>query len=639
MKKKDINNEDSKRSKTICIDQCIRRLQWLFFRSGVIPLAFEHFLAMIPATILVPILVNNAFDTMIIDMSLVLFTSGLGTILFLLFSKGQIPAYLGSSFAYIGITMYIIEENLGENTSHAMAFSYVGWTYIISTVLLFLLSFLYRIHGIDRFLSWLLPATVVGPAISLIGLELADTAVVDSGFDIEEGLVDSKAAIVAFITLGVIILFSLLHHKILKNAAIIVGVVSGCIASFVINGFPSGSMADINLLESAKLNFSCPLSIVPPSLSSFFSLAIAAVPATLIVFTENIGRVTVIGRMTSLNEDDDGGIFNKNTVKKLGTSLFSYGIASFAAVVCGSVPNTIYAENIAVMSIHKTQIKRKDPDKFINDCVSPFSIIPYIIAAGLAMLFSFSSALQTLLLGIPKPVIGGMELFLFGIISAPGIQLLVEQRVNYKKISNQIITAAVLISGISGLSITVLDVELKGMSLGFGVGIVLNLIVSFFKWIGCISDVITFDELITDCLSVFSKETDYHILGYKKQDQDNVDYAKECRIYDLICALKGRDHPVPLMNGEIVSDDIIRDEIAHSNLVEIGIGNTTIIKFRKTENGFFVDILSSRIDDKTKTAYLNDFESIIDEDRDWLIINASDHMPMRSIRKLILEIQ
>lgn len=615
---------------------------------------------MIPATILVPVLVNNAFNAVIIDMSLVLFTSGIGTILFSVISRGRIPAYLGSSFAYIGLTIYLIQEHTDAGATHEMAFVYVGWSYVFSGLLLVLLSFLYRKKGIERFLSFLLPATVVGPAISLIGLELADTAVVDAGFDIEEGLVNGNAALIAIVTLVVIVLFSLLHHRILKNAAIIVGMLVGWGLSFVLNGFPAEDLSSINWFTVP--DFSLPLAILPPNLLGVF---IAVIPATLIVFTENIGRVTVISRMTGVSRDENenaelslvetGGrsedseviddetgeneLFTKQSVKKMHASLFSHGVATFAAGLMGSVPNTIYAENIAVMSIHKADIKREDPDPFIQRLIAPYSPVPYIMAACIAILFSFIGILQTFLLSIPKPVIGGMELFLFGIISAPGIQLLVEQNVNYKKMSNQIVTAAVLISGVSGLSVDLGIVELKGMSLGFVVGVVLNLIVQFLKWFGSTSDVITFDELIGECLSVLPHTTKMRVLGYRKEGQAEIDYGKNGNIGGYAYALKGKDCRVRMPDGQMVSDDTIRDEIRHADFLEVGFAQknespNVMLRFRKTANGLFLDLRSAELNHATKVAYLNDYDAI-DEDGEWLQINASEYIPLRRLRGLI----
>ncbi len=653
-------------------ERILRVLRWVFVKSGIISLAFEHFLAMIPATILVPVLVNNAYDVMIIDMSLVLFTSGVGTILFVVFTKRKIPAYLGSSFAYIGLTIYLIQEQMNGGASHALAYTYVCWAYIFSGVVLILLSLLYMKKGIEHILSFLMPATVIGPAISLIGLELADTAVVDSGFDIEDGLVDGKAAIVALTTLAVIVLFSLFRHKFLKNAAIIVGMAVGCIVSFAINGFPDQFFANVEWVTVPDWQFPV---FSFPGWKTLAGLFVAVLPATFIVFTENIGRFTVISRMTrdeaeieakfqeskkaadsSETEkseaekdpsseviDDDTGendIFTEKSVKEMRSSVWAHGIATLVSGLVGSVPNTIYAENIAVMSIHRRDVKRDEPDQEIKKLTFPVSVAPYLLAAFFAMVFAFSGHLQAFLLGIPKAVIGGMELFLFGIISAPGIQLLVEQRVDYKKISNQIITAAVLISGISGLSINLGFVELKGMGLGFVVGVALNVIVRVIKWIGNLSDTITFDEMVCEVLSAFGENTIYRIIGYQKKNGSQDCLPCNCNISGFAYALKGKDCRVRMADGQWISDDTIRDEINHSTQVEVGTVRNGVrepaVRFKRTVNGLFLEIKTEDVEENTKKAFLNDYDAI-DEDGEWLVIKVTE-MPMRCIRTLIKRI-
>ncbi|MBO7293270.1 MAG: hypothetical protein J6V07_04990, partial [Clostridia bacterium] len=464
--------------------------------------------------------------------------------------------------------------------------------------------------------------------------------------------VDVRAATVALVTLVVIVVFSLIRHRVLKNAAIIVGMLAGCLVSFLLNGFPTEVFSDVHFFTVPR--FHLPLLVFPPNL---LGLLIAVVPATFIVFTENIGRITVISRMTGPDKeereteedshpemiDDDTGendLFTKQSVRKMRSSLFSHGLSSLVAGACGSVPNTIYAENIAVMSIHTTDVKREDPDPFVKKLVDPLSVVPYAIAAILAILFSFLGVLQTALLGIPKAVIGGMELFLFGIISAPGIQLLVEQRVNYKKVSNQIVTAAVLLSGISGISVNFGVVELEGMSLGFVIGILLNLFVQFLRWIGSISDTMTFEELLVEGLSAFGNGTGYRVLGYRKEGEEEIDRGKNLSIAGLVYALRGKDCRLRLPNGQWVSDDTVRDDIQHSDLLSVGLGGDAAepaVRFRRTANGLFVDVLSGLLPEEVRRAYLNDYETI-DEDGPWLFINATDNIPLRRIRSLLRRI-
>lgn len=607
----------------------LRRTKWLFGRSGVMSLGFEHFLAMVPATILVPILVNNTVGQAVIDMSLVLFTSGLGTILFTIVSKGKIPAYLGSSFAYIGLTIYLIDSQVSTGIDPYMAYSYVGWAYIFSGVVLVLLSFLYKKKNIERFLSFILPASVVGPAISLIGLELADTAIVDSGFDVTSGVIDSKAALVSIMTLFVIVLFSLIKRKIFKNAAIIVGTLVGYLLYFFINDFPEWNLTVDQVFSITVPDFHIPILSFP---KNWLNLFLSVLPSTFIIFTENLGRVTVINRMVN-DKGEDTGIYNKDSIGQLHSGLLCHGISTMAVTLIGSVPNTVYAENIAVMGIHTTESK-DDPDEFIKKLTQPFSVYPYFVAAFLAILFSFAGILQSLLLEIPKPVIGGMELFLFGIISAPGIQLLVDQRVNYKKISNQIITAAVLIAGVSGLSVDFGVVELKGMGLGFVVGIFLNLLVQLLKWIGNTSDVVSFDELLEKCIDAALDKS--NIDADEKTVRFSISGSKSLPIdmSDLYLAFNGQKNSL-FVGSEEQSTERVLDIATHADNADFILQDVLLFSVKKTVNSLIVVIPEDRIDPFSKQMCLNDYPEAIDISEGILHIDIAKDIPMRKVCELV----
>lgn len=629
------SKEDILRQKELKWETRIRRIRWLFSSSGVLALAFEHFLAMVPATILVPIMVNNTIGETVIDMSMVLLTSGLGTILFLIITKGTIPAYLGSSFAYIGLTIYLVQQQMNEGLSAEYAYVYVGWSYIFSGVLLVILSLLYKQEGIEKALSFVLPPAVVGPAISLIGLELADTAIVDSGFDVVNGLVDVNSAIVALTTLVVIVILSLTQRKRLKNAAIIIGMIVGYTVYVILNGIPTIDWNQIEWLDLPK--WRVPVAPVP---ENWPRLLVSVLPATFIVFTENIGRVTVINRMVK-SEDYSGSLFNSTSVQTMGAGLFAHGWASIASTIIGSVPNTIYAENIAVMGIHKSNSTRKDPDEFVQALIQPFSWVPYLVAALIAILFSFVAALQSLLVGIPKCVIGGMELFLFGIISAPGIQLLVDQRVNYGKVSNQIITAAVLISGISGMSIDFGVVELKGMGLGFVVGVGMNLVVQFLNWMGILSDTISFDELLVVCMEALPldlgcyklKQVHTKALSHNTSEQNASFQLRNISVDTLYQSLSGAD--------QTTSAELIRDLVKHSDLMVFGEkeADRELVRVQETANGLFVSFIKDSLNEDEVTKYLNDYPEAIDiisqDNQDYLCINIAKGIPVRKIKHLI----
>lgn len=642
----------------------LRRIKWLLFNSGVVSLGIEHFLAMFPATILFPIFINKETGLDIIDISMVLLTSGIGTIAFTIFSKGKIPAYLGSSFAYISFTMYLMETHTSNGVSPDTAFVYVGWAYLFSGIILVILSLLYKRKGVEKALSFLLPPTVIGPAISLIGLELSDNAMADSGFDITEGIVDSNAVFIAVTTLFVIIIFSVIKHKILKNAAIIIGMIVGCVLYALTNDVPDfqSTLTELKKDFFSIPEFHIPLLSVPPNLPGLF---ISVLPATLIVYTENIGRSMVIDRMVNDNPQETS-IFNRSSIETYEKALFSHGIATMISALIGSVPNTMYAENIAVMSIHKSKVK-KDPDKFIEMLTNQFSWIPYIIAAIIAILFSFFGFLRFFMENVPKPVIGGMELFLFGIISAPGIQLLVEQRVNYKKISNQLITAAVLITGVSGIEVNYGVVELKGMSLGFIIGILLNLLVQFLKWFGNISDPVTFSELLAVCLESLQKKSDVSENGiiirdmqtaaeYIKSESDRTQQNagdlrddglewKNVQIEDVYKLITGTISELSINNQNITSV-FMKDYIEHITYVEIGTVQSKMIILRKTTNGLFIEFLRPLLHKDVVDIYVNDYPEAIDKDDNnaelnqrYMRIDMERSIPIRKISELIGLIQ
>lgn len=642
---------------------CARRMRWIFSHSGILTLAFEHFLAMIPATILVPIMVNNTIGATVVDMSLVLLTSGLGTIAFSLISgrfetvtsddgknhkvfKG-IPAYLSSSFAYIGITIYLIELQMNEGVQPGAAFAYVGCAYFFSGLLLAGMSVIYKFKSVEKFFTKGLPPSVIGPAISLIGLELADTAVADAGVNAAEKTIDIRALIVALVTLSVIILFSLLKKKFVKNAAIIIGMLVGYITYIVINGksFLNLGEFDWNTVDFfilPKLNLPLIQGLV--NFSALPRLFISIIPATLIVFTENIGRITVINRM-QINADSDTEMYNGNAMEVMRKSIVAHGLSSAFVTAIGSIPNTIYAENIAVMSINKTDEERKEPDRFIkNYIMDPFSVLPYWIAALLAIVFAFIGPLQNLVVNIPKPVIGGMELFLFGIISAPGIQLLVDQRVNYKKVSNQIITAAVLITGISELSIDLIWFELKGMSLGLVTGCLLNAIVLLLERFGVLCDLLTMEEVLSSCISVIPEKS--NIFVTIRKSIMNVNSISVENVKKVLSGFEGEIN----IDGEIKRTEFLREAIEHSSEIDIR-GNNTAIKISKKANRICIDIRKDMLLQDNVNMYLNDYQDAIDledysdaisksnEQIEYLVVDLSRSIPMHKVCSLIKQIK
>jgi len=345
----------------------------------------------------------------------------------------------------------------------------------------------------------------------------------------------------------------------------------------------------------------------------------------------------------------------------MGSALFAHGVSSAAVTLMGSVPNTIYAENIAVMGLHNHGSKHdrsekereREGDHFIRALMAPYSVFPYVLAAIFAILLSFVGVLP-----IPDPVKGGMELFLFGIISAPGIQLLVDQQVNYRKASNQIITAAVLITGISEFSISILGVEMKGMSLGFLVGVTLNGIVWILKSCGHLNDSVSFDEFLTDCLSAINNiesEIDPSIKIHdiftmadreKNMDQERLLNLDKIRIQDLYNALTGAVTTVELGTNKL-SSDFIRDIIRHSTIVTFSAqtDDTPILRILSTENTLRIEF-DTGIINKSKSLlpmmnmYLNDYRDSVDTDENGSILHINESgIQKRKIKEFIHEFE
>ena len=462
-----------------------------FITFGNMTSGIEHFLAMFPASVLTAIIINNECGEVVLDISLVLFANACGTLIFSLITKGKFPAYLGSSFAYISLTIYLINNFKAIGISSVDVINYVGLAYVFSAVLLFLLSFSFHSKRLSRIIDSLLPNTVIGPAISLIGLELVKIGVQDA--KLLGGSVNEK--IVAVFTIFAIIFASLIRKKVLNNASIFTGVILGCVLYYVI--------VDNNFINiTAPIYFSLPtFNFIGPQEFKFiispakaFGMIITVIPVTMVIISENFSRITIINnilkREVESQSSEATGISFTKYGKDYSTSMRGQSASIMASALMGSVPNTLYAENIAVMNIQR-QLKGID---------HKYPTTPYYYAVSLSFLCAFIMPLQSLLFSIPKVVIGGVELLLFTIIAAPGIQMIVDSKADYKKISNQLITASVLVAGITGIQINAGIVVLQGMSLGIAIGVLMNMIVKILKRFAMLNEVSSKEEIEELCL-------------------------------------------------------------------------------------------------------------------------------------------
>ena len=474
------------------MQETLKRRLYHLVKSGCIMIGIEHFLVMFPSAMLIARLSNTKYGT-IVELPTILLFCGVGTLVFVLMTRRRIPFFLGPCFAFIGFLSYHVGLISSVKTFEEIRAT-VYYGYLISGIFLLLLSLLYRFNWFKKLLKALLPDTVMGPAISLLGLTLAGTGVNDSGFYSDDNL----AKYLAVITILSIIILSLLKHHFLQNASVLLGVFAGCLFATIwkVAQWPILFSGSDSIIKMPHIYFN--LLMTPPV--NLLRLGITVLPPTLIAFVEGIGRLTVYDGM--LKRD------NRPHFETSADIMLKQSASNIFTSIAGITPNTIYAENMAIMNLHGVELatQRKgmdDPDEFVRNCHSTYSIYPYIIASILCITVAFIGQLQDILIAIPKSVFGGMELFVFGLITAPGIQILVEQQVNYKKISNQIITSSVLLAGVSGLSFQKDSLVLEGMSLGLVVGAAVNIITMLLRNMGLLNERIMVSDIITQFFELY----------------------------------------------------------------------------------------------------------------------------------------
>ncbi len=410
-----------------------------------IPLSFQHLTAMFGATILVPILFG-------INPAIALLMNGIGTLIYSFITKGKIPAYLGSSFAFIAPTFVIL--GLGGFQHAQTGFIFFGLFFVI-------MSFVIKYTGI-KWIDVVMPPAVMGAVVAVIGLELAPVAAQMAGLApaatqvgkvVQAFSPDPKAITVSMATLFIGIIGSVVFRRFFKIIPILIAVVCGYILAL------SMGMVNGELIANAAW-FSLPKFTAPVfDLKAIFIIA----PACLVVFAEHISHLIVTGNITE-----------KDLMKEPGLhlSLLGDGITNIISGFVGSPPNTTYGENIGVMAITKV-----------------YSVWVIRGAAILAIIFSCIGKVAAVIQSIPNPVMGGITLLLYGVIASSGIRMLVEQKVDFSKSYNTILAAITFIIGVSGASIKLAgDFELKGMALAAVIGMLLSVIFYAFSKLGLMNE-------------------------------------------------------------------------------------------------------------------------------------------------------
>ncbi|MGI9860548.1 uracil permease [Moorella naiadis] len=398
-----------------------------------IPLSLQHLMAMFGATVLVPYLFK-------INPAIALLMNGFGTLLYSFVTKGGIPAYLGSSFAFIAPTLLIISK-VGYN--HAQSgYIFFGLCFVI-------VSFIIRAVG-TKWINIVMPPPVMGAVVAVIGLELAPVAAQMAGLTADK--VDPNAIMVSIFTLLVGVIGTVVFRGFLQIIPVLTAVVCGYILALF------KGMVDLSIIAQAPW-FKIPEFHAP--VFDFNAIAIIA-PAVIVVLAEHIGHLIVTGNICERDLVKDPGLHR---------SLLGDGLSNIISGFTGSPPNTTYGENIGVMAITRV---------YSVWVIRGAAIIAIIIST----IGKFAAAIQS----IPVPVMGGICILLYGTIAAQGIRLLVEQMVDFSRNYNIVLSAVVFVIGVSGAKLTMGTVELKGMALAATVGVVLSLVIYLLNSLGWLNE-------------------------------------------------------------------------------------------------------------------------------------------------------
>ncbi len=397
-------------------------------------LSFQHVFAMFGATILVPILTG-------LPISVALFASGIGTLIYIVATKAKVPVYLGSSFAYITAVQIARDAMGGDFSAAQTGLILVGLVYVI-------VAFVIKAIGkgwIDR----LLPPIVIGPMIMIIGLGLAGVAVGSAGFTSNGDWRVMLTAITTFVITATIMSTA---KGFLKIVPFIIGILGGYVVALAL-----GIVDFTAVSEAAWLSF--PQFLLPFSTNGLFGQyqfyfgteTWVIVPIALVTISEHIGDHTVLGKICGRNFLKDPGLDN---------TLIGDGIATSVSALLGGPANTTYGENTGVVGLTKVA-----------------SVWVVGGAAIIAIVLSFIGKISALIGTIPWAVLGGMSILLYGFIASNGLRVLIDEKVDFSKTRNIIIAATMLVLGLGGAAFKLVGLAtLSGTALAAIAGVLLNLI-------------------------------------------------------------------------------------------------------------------------------------------------------------------
>lgn len=404
----------------------------------VILLGLQHMFAMFGATILVPMLTG-------LDVSTTLLFAGLGTLLFHLITKGKVPAFLGSSFAFLG--GYAAIAPMLDDVPNKELLPYACFGVACSGLLYLLLSILIKIFGSQKVMRFF-PPIVTGPIIIAIGLTLSQSAIDNCSSD----------WLIAVAAIVLVVVCNIWGRGMIKIVPIIIGVLGSYVLAAVMGRVDFTSVAEAQWVGLPIHWDETVFSILGNGdVSLMITAVITIMPLALATIVEHIGDISAISSTVDRNYIENPGLHR---------TLLGDGLATIVASLFGAPANTTYGENTGVLSLTKV-----------------FDPMVIRIAAGFAILFSFSPKVAALIGCMPTATVGGVSLVLYGMISAVGVRNVVESRVDFSRSRNIIIAALILVlsigikysaAGVIAFQLGSLTISLSGLAVGALAGILLN---------------------------------------------------------------------------------------------------------------------------------------------------------------------
>ena len=399
-------------------------------------LSFQHVFAMFGATILVPLILG-------MPVSVALFASGVGTLIYMISTGFKVPVYLGSSFAFITAMSLAMKELGGDVSAAQTGVILTGFIYVLVAASV-------RFAG-TKWIDKLLPPIIIGPMIIVIGLGLAGSAVTNAGL-VADG--NWKNALVAVVTFLIAAFINTKGKGFLRIIPFLFAIIGGYLFALALGlvDFTPVLKADWFEIPSFYLPFSTGGAFKEYSLY-FGPETIAILPIAIVTISEHIGDHTVLGQICGRQFLKEPGLHR---------TLLGDGIATSVSAFLGGPANTTYGENTGVIGMTR---------------IASVSVIRN--AAFIAIALSFLGKFTALISTIPNAVLGGMSILLYGVIASNGLKVLIKERVDFAQMRNLIIASAMLVLGLGGAILKLGPVTLSGTALSAMTGIILNLILPY----------------------------------------------------------------------------------------------------------------------------------------------------------------